>query len=72
MQWRRGNAIIGKTGKVRPDSMLYKKQELYCPEGYFIIRTSLEPHRSVASAKWLFDVVTGMDYVKCLLTALVI
>jgi integrase len=37
--WRRGNAIIGKTGKVKPDYMLYKKQDLYCPEGYFIIRT---------------------------------
>jgi integrase len=40
--WRRGKAIIGKTGKVAPDYMLLgkwkDKRKVYAPEGHFVLR----------------------------------
>ena len=40
--WRRGTAIIGKTGKVTPDDMLLgkwtDKRKVYAPEGHYVLR----------------------------------
>lgn len=40
--WRRGQAIIGKTGKVKPDFMFLgrgrKKQQVHAPEGRYVLR----------------------------------
>ena len=40
--WRRGAALIGKTGKVTPDYMLLgkwtEKRKVYAPEGHYVLR----------------------------------
>ena len=40
--WRRGQAVIGKTGKVTPDQMLLgtrrNKQKLDAPDGHYVLR----------------------------------
>lgn len=40
--WRRGQAIVGKTGKVKPDFMFLgrgkKKKEVHAPEGHYVLR----------------------------------
>src|SRR5271163_145249 len=40
--WRRGQAVIGKTGKVKPDFIFLgrgrKKQEVHAPEGHYVLR----------------------------------
>lgn len=40
--WRRGQVIIGKTGKVKPDFMFLgrgrKKQQVHAPEGHYVLR----------------------------------
>jgi len=39
--WRRGQAVMGKTGKVKPDFMFLgrdkKKKEVHAPEGYYVL-----------------------------------
>lgn len=39
--WRRGQAIIGKTGKVKPDFMFLgrgkRKREVHAPEGHYVL-----------------------------------
>jgi len=37
--WRRGAAVIGKTGKVKPDFMILNGIEAYAPEGHYELRT---------------------------------
>lgn len=37
--WRRGAAVIGKTGKVKPDWMLVNGIEVYAPDGHYELRT---------------------------------
>ncbi len=40
--WRRGKAILGKTGKLTPDYMLFgaqnNKQKIYAPDGHYELR----------------------------------
>jgi integrase len=40
--WRRGQAVLGKTGKVKPDFMFLgsgkKKMEVHAPEGHYVLR----------------------------------
>lgn len=40
--WRRGQAIVGKTGRVKPDFMFLgrgkKKKEVHAPEGHYVLR----------------------------------
>ena len=36
--WRRGAAVIGKTGKVKPDFMILSGREVYAPEGHYELR----------------------------------
>jgi integrase len=40
--WRRGQAVLGKTGKVKPDFMFLgrgkKKIEVHAPEGHYVLR----------------------------------
>jgi hypothetical protein len=40
--WRRGQAVMGKTGKVKPDFMFLgsgkKKIEVHAPEGHYVLR----------------------------------
>jgi integrase len=36
--WRRGAAVIGKTGKVKPDYMLLNGVEVYAPKGRYELR----------------------------------
>ena len=40
--WRRGQAIIGKTGRVKPDFMFLgrgkRKKEVHAPEGHYVLR----------------------------------
>ena len=40
--WRRGRAVVGKTGKIKPDYMLIgkgnDKQEINAPEGHYELR----------------------------------
>ena len=40
--WRRGQAIVGKTGKVKPDVMFLgrgkKKKEVHAPAGHYVLR----------------------------------
>ncbi len=39
--WRRGQAIIGKTGRVKPDFMFLgrgkRKREVHAPEGHYVL-----------------------------------
>ena len=45
--WRRGKAIIGKTGRVKPDFMFLgrgkKKKEVHAPEGHYQLRHYVGP-----------------------------
>jgi pimeloyl-ACP methyl ester carboxylesterase len=36
--WRRGAAVIGKTGRVKPDYMVLNREEIHCPDGYYEVR----------------------------------
>jgi hypothetical protein len=40
--WRRGRAVVGKTGKVKPDFMFLgrgkKRKEVHAPEGHYVLR----------------------------------
>jgi len=37
--WQRGSVVISKNGKLKPDVMIYKGKEIYCPEGQYCLRT---------------------------------
>lgn len=37
--WRRGKAVVGKTGRLKPDTMMLGGQEVHCPNGRYQIRS---------------------------------
>jgi hypothetical protein len=36
--WRRGILIKTKNGRIKPDHMMYKGEQIYCPQGKYEIR----------------------------------
>ena len=50
--WRRGTLVTAKNGRIKPDWMVYNKQEVHCPNGKYEIRTyegSKAIHKPVGS-----------------------
>ena len=38
LRWRRGTLITTKNGRIKPDYMVYNREQVHCPQGKYEIR----------------------------------